>query len=192
MKLHEIYANGMSIYPPSFLDKLYKRYLNSKFKKLGRNSYVAYPATIRNHQAIDIGDAVFIREHSWLNVTDSRKDGRASLIIGDGCYIGRFAQINAYCDVLIEPYVLLADRVFISDVDHSYNNTDVPVMYQGITEQKPVKLCSGCWIGIGAVIMPGVTIGSNSVVAANAVVTKDVPSGVIVGGIPAKIIKSIR
>jgi acetyltransferase-like isoleucine patch superfamily enzyme len=54
-----------------------------------------------------------------------------------------------------------------------------------------VILQEGCWIGIGAVILPGVTVGRNSVVAANAVVTKDVPDRVVVGGVPARNIRQL-
>ncbi|MBI4196750.1 MAG: sugar O-acetyltransferase, partial [Deltaproteobacteria bacterium] len=51
---------------------------------------------------------------------------------------------------------------------------------------RPVRLKRGCWIGVGAVIMPGVTIGQNAIVAANAVVTRDLPDNMIARGIPAR------
>jgi acetyltransferase-like isoleucine patch superfamily enzyme len=123
-----------------------------------------------------------------VNAKDDRGDGAPTLRIGDGTYIGRFAQINAWRNVDIGDHVLRADRVFISDADHNYLDTNAPIRLQGDSFRGAVTLREGCWIGIGAVILPGVTIGRNSVVAANAVVTKDVPDGVVVGGIPAKII----
>jgi nodulation protein L len=56
---------------------------------------------------------------------------------------------------------------------------------------KPVRLKRNCWIGAGATILPGITVGENAVVAAGAVVTKDVEDNTVVGGYPAKIIKHI-
>jgi acetyltransferase-like isoleucine patch superfamily enzyme len=126
-----------------------------------------------------------------MNAKDDRGDGAPTLHIGHGTYIGRFVQINAWRNVAIGNDVLVADRVFISDADHNYANTNVPIRLQGDSFCGEVILREGCWIGIGAVILPGVTIGRNSVVAANAVVTKDVPDCVVVGGIPARIIKQL-
>jgi acetyltransferase-like isoleucine patch superfamily enzyme len=126
-----------------------------------------------------------------LNAKDDRGDGSQTLIIGDGTYIGRLVQINAWRSVAIGSNVLIADRVFISDADHNFTDTNIPIRLQGDSFIGAVTLKDGCWIGIGAVILPGVTIGRNAVVAANAVVTKDVPDCVVVGGIPAKIIKQL-
>ena len=66
-----------------------------------------------------------------------------------------------------------------------------PIRRQGDSFQGAVRLEDGCWIGIGAVILPGVTIGNNAVVGANAVVTKSVPARAIVVGVPAKIIRQL-
>jgi acetyltransferase-like isoleucine patch superfamily enzyme len=176
-------------YPPDIATVFHTWFIKGKFKSWGSGAYIKPPATLRNPRCIQIGENVFIREHAWLNATSSRNDGRASLIIGEGSYIGRFSHINAFQDVVIEQNVLIADRVFISDVDHSYEDPNVPIMLQEPKFKGKVLLCSGCWIGIGAVIMPNVRIGRNAVVAANAVVTRDVPDRAIVGGVPARILK---
>lgn len=177
-------------YPPSVLDKIYRLYLKRKFLHFGEKSYIHFPCTIRNHKYIYIGDRVFIREHAWLNVSDN-PNNKYSLFIGDGTYIGRFAHINAYRKTIIENDVLIADRVYISDVDHEYHNIDLPIMYQGITEEKPVRISSGSWIGINAVILPGVTVGKNSVIAANSVVTSDIPDYCVAAGNPARIVRKL-
>jgi len=179
------------IYPARFSSKIYSFLIKSKFKNWGKDSYIQFPSTIRNPQTITIGMNVFIREHRWLNVSNTRTDDRATLIIGNNTYIGRFTQINALSDVIIESNVLIADRVFISDVDHSFEDVNTPIIFQKVRSKGPVKLKTGCWIGIGAVILPGVTIGENSIVGANAVVTHDVPPNTIVTGIPAKLLKKI-
>ena len=73
----------------------------------------------------------------------------------------------------------------IATINHDFNNRHTIYTYGKVTIKKNV------WIGMGAMICPGVTIGENSVVAAGAVVTKDVPDNVVVGGVPAKIIKTL-
>jgi len=170
---------------------LYTLLIRGRFGRWGKGALLWFPATLHNPHLIQVGEGVVIREHAWLTAKDKREDGRATLIIGDGTYIGRFTQINAWQDVVIEPNVLIADRVYISDADHLSNDQNMPISLQGDQFIAPVRLCSGCWIGIGAVIMPGVSIGSNAIVGANSVVTHDVPAHSVVGGIPARIIKKI-
>jgi acetyltransferase-like isoleucine patch superfamily enzyme len=165
--------------------------IRGRFASWGRGSRIGRGAKIVGPQLAHIGSRVTIGEQVWMNAKDDRGDGAPTLSIGDGTYIGRFVQINAWRNVAIGNDVLIADRVFISDADHNYSATNVPIRLQGDSFCGEVILREGCWIGIGAVILPGVTIGRNSVVAANAVVTKDVPDRVVVGGIPAKIIKQL-
>ncbi len=163
-----------------------------RFVRWGKHSRLKPPVTLNRPWLIVIGDGVKIREHAWLNVNGERDDGRATLVIGDGTYIGRFVHINAGQDVTIEPDVLISDRVYISDADHRHSDINVPIISQGLAVGGRVFLCSGSWIGIGAVIFPGVRIGRNAIVAANAVVTRDVPDYAVVGGVPAKVIKNLN
>lgn len=165
-------------------NKVHSYRISRRFGSCGRKAQIDYPATINCPWALHIGEKVWIREHAWLNCQDLNQSGRR-LVIGNGTYVGRFVHINAYSSVVIEPSVLISDRVFISDVHHQSADDDVPIMDQGNTPPKPVLLKSGCWIGVGAVIMPGVTIGRNAIVGANAVVTKDVPDSMVALGIPA-------
>jgi carbonic anhydrase/acetyltransferase-like protein (isoleucine patch superfamily) len=170
--------------------KLHTALVRARVAALGAGSVVHAPATLYNPGVIRIGAGTVIREQAWLN--GGRAEGtKPVLLIGDGCYIGRFCHINAASGVTIEDRVLIADRVYISDIDHEYRKTELPVISQGICSKGPVLLKTGCWIGAGAVILPGVTVGRNSVVGANAVVTKDVPDYTVVGGIPARALKEI-
>ena len=157
---------------------------------VGAGSVVHPPATLYNPAVIRIGAGTVVREHAWLN--GGRAEGSAPVLtIGDGCYVGRFAHVNAAHGVVIEDKVLIADRVYISDIDHEYRKSGLPVIDQGVRSKGPVRLKSGCWIGAGAVILPGVTVGRNAVVGANSVVVKDVPDFTVVGGVPAKVLKEI-
>jgi acetyltransferase-like isoleucine patch superfamily enzyme len=170
---------------------VYTLLMKRHFRKWGKGSYLWFPARLHNPHLIEVGIGVVICEHAWLTAKDKRADGRSTLTIGDGTYVGRFTQINAWHDVVIETNVLIADRVYISDADHLYNDPNLPISLQGDKFAGAVRLCSGCWIGIGAVIMPGVSVGENAVVGANAVVTRDVPAHTIAGGVPARIIEKV-
>ncbi len=93
--------------------------------------------------------------------------------------------------ITIEDYVSLAGGVYI--LTHSNPTTPLrEILGEESHVIKPVKICRGAWIAINVVILPGVTIGENSIVAAGSVVRKDVPPFTIVGGSPAKVLKNIR
>jgi acetyltransferase-like isoleucine patch superfamily enzyme len=106
--------------------------------------------------------------------------------------IGKNVFINHACSFLdmggitIEDEVLIGPRVNLVTENHPLDPGDRKTLLV-----KPIVVKRNAWIGAGATILPGVTIGENSVVAAGAVVAKDVPPNTIVGGVPAKIIKSI-
>lgn len=107
--------------------------------------------------------------------------------------IGKNVFINHVCSFLdmggitIEDEVLIGPKVNLITENHPTDPNDRRAL---IT--KPIVIKRKAWIGAGATILPGVTVGENSIIAAGAVVSKDVPDNVIVGGIPAKIIKEIK
>lgn len=112
-----------------------------------------------------------------------------NVIIPNGTTLSNFPG-NDESIIHIEDDVLLGPNVAIYSSTHNYQNIEVPIKNQGYRVAR-TTLKNGCWIGINSVILPGVTIGKNSVVAANSVVTKDVPDYTVVGGAPAKIIKQL-
>ena len=73
--------------------------------------------------------------------------------------------------------------------NHRFDRTDIPMMEQGFEEERPVYIGNDVWIGDRALILPGVHIGDGSIIAAGAVVTKDVPPYSIVAGVPARKIR---
>jgi maltose O-acetyltransferase len=85
--------------------------------------------------------------------------------------------------------VIMGPDVKIYTKNHKFESVDIPIQYQGHTEDKTV-IGNDVWLGANVIITPGVTIGNHVIVAAGAVVTKDVPDYAIVGGVPAKILKS--
>jgi acetyltransferase-like isoleucine patch superfamily enzyme len=170
-------------FPSRVYRLLFSWTMRKRVSAWGRGSRIFPPATIVQGDGIAVGDGVVIREHVWLNTKGRRKDGKPALVIGSGTIIGRFVQINAWHEVIIEPNVIIGERVYISDADHHFEDRNIPIKLQGDFYKAPVRLCSGCWIGVGAAIQPGVTVGRNAIVATNTVVRKDVPDGNVVSGI---------
>ncbi|MDB5125062.1 MAG: acetyltransferase [Mucilaginibacter sp.] len=107
--------------------------------------------------------------------------------------IGKHVFINHACSFLdmggitLEDHVLIGPRVNLVTENHPLN----PVTRRGMI-CKPIVIKRNAWIGAAATVLPGVTIGENAVVAAGAVVSKDVPANTIVAGVPAKVIRSIN
>ncbi len=84
--------------------------------------------------------------------------------------------------------MLTADRVYISDNLHGYENPNVPILKQPIKQNGTVRIGEGSWLGVGVAVI-GANIGKHCVIGANAVVTKDIPNYSVAVGIPAKVIK---
>ena len=109
--------------------------------------------------------------------------------------IGDYTRIGIHCTVIgpvcIGHHVNLAQGITVTALNHNFADTNRRIDEQGIST-RPVVIGDDVWIGANAVILPGVTIGRHVVVAAGAVVTKDVPENTIVAGIPAKVIKKIE
>lgn len=108
------------------------------------------------------------------------------LELGDRVDIGEFTHIRANGGVRIGSGVLIAANVTITSRAHS-----VELPRWGVTKDAPIVIEDDVWIGAGAIVLPGVTIGRGSVVAAGAVVTADVSPFTVVGGVPAKTIKQV-
>ena len=108
------------------------------------------------------------------------------MTIGKHITINKGATILSPGMVVIEDHVLIGSEVKIATVDHDLYDR------HNLFHFGQVTIKENAWICIGAIICPGVTIGKNAVVAAGAVVTKDVPDNVVVGGNPARIIKRIK
>lgn len=112
---------------------------------------------------------------------------------GNNLKIGRGCQINENVFIqqaIIGNNVLIAPNVAILSISHNHENLDVPIVDQGDTEPNPPIIGDGVWLGRNVIIMPGIIIGEGSIVGAGAVVTKNVPAYVIVGGVPARVIKT--
>lgn len=168
---------------------LYRIKYKKEFSKLGNNSIIYFPSRIEGKENIEICNNVIIQKNAWLACLPLTGVSNPVLKIGDGCIIGNYNEIYSTKSIIIENNVLTADRVYISDNLHGYENPIIPIHKQSIVQKgEGVKIGEGSWIGVGACII-GASIGKHCVIGANAVVTHDIPDYSVAVGIPAKVIK---
>lgn len=122
--------------------------------------------------------------------TTLQTQGQGQLLIGNRFCMNRFSRVVAHERIEIGSHVTIGQMVSILDHDHHYKLANAQLQLDGY-DTAPIKIGSHVWIGDKVTILRGVEIGDNVVIAANAVVNADVPSNVIVGGIPAKVIKRL-
>ena len=172
----------------SIYAKLYRLCQHYRYKQFGKNSNIIFPLAIDGIENISIGNNVCIAYKTWLAAIPHTDKQTCNLIIGDGTCIGNFNHIYATESIIIEKNVLTADKVYISDNLHSYEDINTPIMHQPIKQISCVVIGEGSWIGENVSIL-GARIGKHCVIGSNSVVTKDIPDYSVAVGIPAKVIK---
>jgi acetyltransferase-like isoleucine patch superfamily enzyme len=125
---------------------------------------------------------------SWLGHGTKIRCHEGVVSIGAKTVLGQECTISAYQHVSIGRECVIADRVMLIDFDHGVVEVERPVRLQGIYK-RDVRVGNNVWIGYGACILRGVTVGDNAIIGTSAVVTKDVPANAVVAGIPARIIR---
>jgi acetyltransferase-like isoleucine patch superfamily enzyme len=162
-----------------------------RFHSFGWQSRLGRCDMLTNPRAIAIGRNVLIRKGARLEAVGSDTSGGPKLIIGDGTAIQFYFHCGAAGRVTIGRNVLMGGRVYITDHDHSYEEPDLSARESPRLKVAPVEIGDGAFLGEGCVILKGVRVGKRAVVAANAVVTRDVPDFTVVAGVPARIVKSV-
>lgn len=171
-------------------NRIRRMYYSKRMNTCGQDFYVGR-ATINNPQCIYLGKGVCIGDDTFLGPI-TRYAGVAynpKIVIGDGTSVGKHCSIAAIDRVEIGKHVLFAGYVHITDHSHGYEDIDRPVAPQRLISKGSVTIEDDCWLGFSSEILSGVHIGKHCVVAARAVVTKDVPPYSIVAGNPARIVK---
>ena len=125
---------------------------------------------------------------SWIGHGTKLRAHEGLISIGAKTVLGQECTISAFQHVSIGRECVVADRVMLIDFDHGMVEVDRPVRLQGIYK-RDVRVGNNVWIGYGACILRGVTVGDNAVIGTNAVVTRDVPDNAVVGGVPARVIR---
>ena len=163
----------------------YIRLLAPMYQYRGRGSKIYWSVRMDTppYRRFWLGRKSVIESYSCIN------NAVGDVTIGDNTRIGIHCTIIG--PVCIGNNVNLAQGITVTALNHNFADTNRRIDEQGISTN-PVVIGDDVWIGANAVILPGVTIGRHVVVAAGAVVTKDVPEYSVVAGVPAKVIKEVR
>jgi acetyltransferase-like isoleucine patch superfamily enzyme len=169
-------------------EALLSRWRNVWFRLLGvRISGYVWMRRIsipRNWSDVELNASVSLDEGVILLCSGTEKRGK--LRIGRKTYINRYTMLDAHELIAIGDECMIGPFCYITDADHG-TATGIPLGQQPMMT-RPVVLQQGVWVGAGAKILKGVCVGSHAIIAAGAVVTRDVPAGMIVAGIPARVI----
>ena len=134
---------------------------------------------------------VHLGRWSWIGHGCKVRVHEGELSIGAKTVFGQECTISAFQSISVGRECIIADRVMMIDFDHGVVEVERPIREQGIYK-RDVAIGHNVWIGYGACILRGVTIGENSVIGTSSVVTADVPTNAVVGGSPAKLIRKRR
>ena len=125
---------------------------------------------------------------SWIGHGCKVRCHEGSVSFGAWSVMGQECTISAFQHVSIGRECVIADRVMMIDFDHGVVDVEKPIRFQGIYK-RDVRVGNNVWIGYGACVLRGTTVGDNAVIGANAVVTRDVPANAVVGGVPARLLR---
>jgi acetyltransferase-like isoleucine patch superfamily enzyme len=164
------------------------------FASVGSNFCVHYSCDLKRSIAprIEIGNSVLLDRDVWINIPVAPEGNGPVISIDEGCKIGRRCVISARNRIHFERNVVFAPSVLVMDHNHAFEDVNVPIKRQGITPGGTIRIEEGCWIGFGAAIICGkgeLVIGRNSVIGANAVVSRSIPPNSVVTGNPGRVVK---
>lgn len=189
MSIYNLLENGNTQnYKNNLGEKIasFMGYLNVKFKRnvrVGNNPRISPEAHICPRDSkITFGNDILICREAMI---------QGNVTIGNNCSIQTHSLIVGYKEFGVEigNNVRIAPFVTMISANHNFDRVDIPIYCQGVSAKK-IVIEDDCWIASRVNIMAGVTIGKGSVIAAGAVITKDVEPYSVMGGVPANIIKS--
>ncbi|CAL9282492.1 2,3,4,5-tetrahydropyridine-2,6-dicarboxylate N-acetyltransferase [Streptomyces sp. SudanB25_2051] len=163
-----------------------------RFRRIGEGTRLAFPlGTVFGEPWIELGSCCIIGEQVTLSAgmlpgLDLGPD--PVMTLADGVVLGRGSHVVADAPVTIGANTFCGPYVYITSTNHSYDDPHEPIGRQW-PRSAPVEIGPGCWLGTGAVVLPGARIGRNVVVAAGAVVRGEVPDHAVVAGAPARVVR---
>ena len=163
-----------------------------RFAEFGAGSMAAFPAgSVFGEHSIAIGAGTLIGPLVTMSagMVPGQDLGPVPVLrIGDRCVIGRGSHLVAHHSLAIGDDVFTGPYVYITDQNHGYEDPDEPIGRQ-MPLNAAVSIGSGSWLGTGAIVLPGASIGRNVVVAGGSVVRGTVPDRCVVAGVPAKVVR---
>lgn len=180
-----------------YYNLLYSSWLRYEFKEIGSSVYFMKPFTLLGGKYIHIGNNSLFGKYNILTAWDEYQGEKMtpSIWIGNNCNFGEFNHITSTNSIIIGNNLLTGRWVTITDNSHGktdYEILHIPPIKRKIYSKGCVIIGNNVWIGDKSTILPGVTIGDGAVIAANCVVTKDVPPYSVVAGNPARVIKQLE
>ncbi len=174
-----------------FLWRWRRRIGAHRFAHFGERSLVYKPRAILNPHRIEIGDRVLIHDGAMFSVVEELHGRRHDphLRIGSGTNIGHGIWFSCVGEMEIGENNLMGHNILIADSYHEYHDPYTPIIHQPMAEPRGVRIGPGCIVGPHVAILAGVTVGENTFIAANAVVTKSVPANSVVVGNPARVVR---
>ena len=187
-------SSTVSNYITILLNKLYTLWVLVDLGSKDPHIYLQRSSVFRGRKKIYIGKFSTIQRYSCIEAIEEYKGElyTPQIKIGENVNIGEYNHITSINSIIIGDGVLTGRRVTISDNNHgAFDSEELNNMpkERKLTSKGPIDIGDNVWIGENACVLSGVKIGKGSIVAANAVVLKDVPPFCLVAGIPAKIIK---
>ncbi len=178
---------------------LYTLWIRNFVGHFGEHSRICYPCSLQGEgqKNISIGDNTIINGMSILGCWtkyDNQIFPNASITIGNHCNIGEYNHITACNKITIGDGLLTGRYVIISDNSHgglSEEESSIQPSLRNLKSKGEVVIGNNVWLGDKVAVLAGVHIGNNVIVAANAVVTKDLPNDCVAAGVPARVVKQI-
>lgn len=161
--------------------KLKKRVFSKGLVFLQRNVRII----VEQNSKLILGENIVIKEGSTIYAKKNAK-----IVVGDNTSTGHHTEISANNNIRIGSDVIMGAYTYITDSNHGYEDFGIPIRKNPM-EVGETTIGSNVWLGRNAMLLKDSRIGDHSIVAAGSIVTKRFPNDVIIGGIPAKIIKSI-
>ncbi|MER7173431.1 acyltransferase [Streptomyces mesophilus] len=164
-----------------------------RFARLGEGACFAFPpGAVFGERAIAIGAGTLVGAQVSISAgffgPGQQPEPGLVVRIGARCCVGRGSHIVGHRSVTIGDDVFLGPYVYVTDQNHTYTDPDTPVGSQP-PANSPVVIGDGCWLGTGAIVLPGTTLGRNVVVAGGAVVRGTFPDHCVVAGVPARVVR---
>lgn len=168
-------------------------YYRRRFKKMGRSTLIGKGVSFLHPEDISIGCHNNIQKGCVIESWHFPKlKNKGEITIGNMCDIGEYSHITAINKITIGDHLLTGRFVLITDNTHGLTDNselDLPPVLRTVISKGPVVIGKNVWLADKVSVMPGVTIGDGAIIAANAVVTHDIPPYSLAAGVPARIIK---